>query len=225
MLQRREPQRRDGCVAVDPCRTVTVPRGHPLAMRAIRVVVVLGVATSLAACAATRQRVGGWFGIATPTPTPSATPIAKAASQVYYAGAAGLQVYSKPSVSSKVVGKLALHEKVRRYKLERGYAYVESDKSGVKGWVSNEQLIRRLPGTPTTAAPAPAVSEPDEAVVPAAPSPEEPVAPAAEEPQAPIAAEATETPELPSPTPTSTPVPAGAKPTPRGVAPSIFDPY
>ena len=43
MLQRREPQRRDGCVAVDPCRTVTVPRGHPLAMRVIRVVAVLGL--------------------------------------------------------------------------------------------------------------------------------------------------------------------------------------
>jgi len=189
------------------------------------VVAVLGVVVSLAACAATRQRVGGWFGIGTPTPTPSVTPSATAPPQVYYAGAEGLQVYSKPSESSKVVGKLALHEKVRRYKLERGYAYIESDKSGAKGWVSNAQLIRRLPGVATTAAPAPAAAEPDEAVVPAPPLPEGPVAPVAEEPRAPVAAEATEIPAAPLPTPTSTPVPAGATPTPRGVAPSIFDPY
>ena len=71
MLQRREPQRRDGCVAEDQCRTVTVLRGHPQAVRFIRVVAVLGVAISLAACAATQQRVGGWFGVGTLATGPS----------------------------------------------------------------------------------------------------------------------------------------------------------
>lgn len=172
----------------------------------------------LASCAATQQSVGGWFGATKPTPAPTPQPLPATAAQaprVYYAGIAGLEVYSEPSTSSKVVGALSLHEKVTRTKLDRGYAYVESPKSGVKGWVVNAQLIWRLPGTPTTAAPAPAE-----------PQPEEPAAPAAEEPQAPAAPEATATAPQPMPTATSVPaVPPTAKATPRGPAPSIFDPY
>ena len=123
-------------------------------------------------------------------------------------------MYSEPSTSSKAVGTLPLHEKVTRTKLDRGWAYVESTKSGVAGWVNNARLIWRLP---TTGAQAPAEAQP-----------EEPVAPTGEEPQAPVAPEATApAAELPA-TPTSTPVPA-APPTPkatsRGVAPSIFNPY
>jgi hypothetical protein len=125
---------------------------------------------------------------------------------MYYAGAEGVQVYSEPSASSKIVGKLSLHEKVIRTKLEKGYAYVQSTKSSVKGWVKNADLIQRLPTAPTTGTP----------------SPTSPEAPAAEEltPEA-----ATPAGELP-PTPTSTPVaPAPSTPTRGGVAPSIFNPY
>ena len=187
----------------------------------LRVFVVLSIAAALAGCATVQQRVGGWFGAATPTPTP--TPRAKAAAavapRVYYAGSDGLKVYKGPSASSTVVGKLSLHEKVTRTKLEGGYAYVERA-TGAKGWVNNAQLIRRVP---TAAAPAaPAAAEPE-----AEPEPEAPVAPAAEEPQAPAPPEATATAAEPPPAPTHTPVPAPLKSqaTPRGAAPSIFDAY
>ena len=168
----------------------------------------------LASCASVQHTVGGWFGAATPTPSPA--PETKAAQpRVYYAGAEGLKLYSEPSVSSKVVGSLTLHEKVTRSKVERGYAYVESAKSGVKGWVNNAQLLWRLPTAPTTAAPAPEAQ------------PEEAVAPTGEEPQAPVAPEAAATAAEPTAMPTNTAVAAPRSPTatPRGVAPSIFNPY
>ena len=130
---------------------------------------------------------------------------------MYYAGIEGLKVFGEPSASSKVVGALSLHEKVTRTKLERGYAYVESAKSGMKGWVINAQLLWRLPTAPKTGAPAPVEAQP-----------EEPVAPTGEETPAPVAPEAT-APAAEQP-PTATPVPA-AHPTPPGIAPSIFNPY
>jgi len=170
---------------------------------------------ALAGCAAMQQTFGGWFGAATPTPTPAAqaTPAAAVAPRVYYAGTEGLKVYSEPSTSAKVVGTLSLHEKVTRTRLERGYAYVESAKSAVKGWVNNAQLIWRLPTT--GAAPAPEEAQP-----------EEPATPAAEVPQQPQAPEPTAT--AAEPAPTATPVaaaPPRPKETPPGVAPSIFDAY
>jgi hypothetical protein len=149
-------------------------------------------AVAFAGCATTRESIGGWFGGAAPTPVAEVT-----GPSVYYAGTEGMKVYSEPSGSSKVVGQLSRHEKVTRFKLERGYAYVESD-GGAKGWVNNAQLIWRLPSSPSTAAPtaaAPEVEEPAEA--------------------------------LQEPSPTNTPVPGAPKSqeTPAGVAPSIFDAY
>jgi hypothetical protein len=109
---------------------------------------------------------------------------------------------------------LSLYEKVIRSDLERGYALVESAKSGVKGWVDNAQLVWRLPAAPTTGA---AAEE--------APEPEEP-APATEEPQAPALPEPTPSPAAAFPTaapaPTARPI---SPPTPRPVGPSIFNPY
>lgn len=182
--------------------------------RVLGLVATLSVAIALAGCAAMQQSVGGWFGAATPTATPAPTPAAKGAAagpRVYYTGAE-LKVYSGPSASSKVVGELALHEKVTRSKLERGFAYVESGTSGLKGWVVNAQLIWRLPSEGT--APGGAAAEP------------EPEAPAAEE-EVLEAPEATATSAEAPATPTNTPAaaPPTPKPTPRGVAPSIFDAY
>jgi len=196
-------------------REMPALRCQPPKFRLVRVAVALAVVMCLAGCAAMQQTVGGWFGAATPTAklAPTPTPQAKVAGpRVYYAGAE-LKVYSGPSTSSKVVGELAMHEKVTRSKLERGFAYVESATSDVKGWVVNAQLIWRLPsGAGTTA---PATSEP------------QPEAPAGEEPEAPEAPEATAAPLEPMATPTNTPVSAPPSPqaTPRGVAPSIFNPY
>ena len=200
---------------MDESGTVTALRRPAHGSPTVRVAATFSIIVALAGCAAVQQSVGGWFGAAAPTPTPQMTPVAAVAPRVYYAGVEALKLYSEPSASSKVVGQLSLHEKVTRSKLDRGYAYVESDKSGAKGWVNNAQLLWRLPSAPTTAAPAPAE-----------PQPEEPAAPAAEEPQAPAAPEATATVAEPPPTPTNPPAPtARPKETPHGVAPSIFDPY
>jgi len=185
-------------------------------IRRVRAVAIVVLGILLAGCATIQKSMGGWFGAATPTPAPQATPAAAAqAPRVYYAGVDGLKMYSDPSASSKVVGALPLHEKVTRTQLERGFAFVESAKSGTKGWVKNAQLIWRLPTTPTGAAPAAAEPQPEDTAAPAAETPQEPQAP---EPTA-TAAE---------PAPTATPVPAAparSKQTPAGVAPSIFDAY
>jgi len=184
---------------------------HARNLRMLSGIAALSTALLLASCAAMQQSVGGWFGGTTPTPTatPQTTPAgATQVPRVYYAGSEGLKVYSEASTSSKVVGTLALHEKVTRTRLDRGYAYVESTKSGVKGWVINAQLIWRLPGAPTTGTAAPAE-----------PEPEEPAAPA-EAPQEPQVVEPT-VPAAPPP-PTATRVPQAP---PRGAAPSIFNPY
>ncbi len=110
-----------------------------------------------------------------------------------------------------------------RSKVERGYALVESTKSGVKGWVDNAQLTWRLPTAPSTAAGVEA--QPEEPVAPAAEEqaePEEPVATPGEE--VPSAPEATATEPMPARTPVPT-APPSSLPTPRAVGPSIFNPY
>ena len=186
----------------------------------LRILLVSSVlAVAFAGCAAMQQTFGGWFGAATPTPTPAAqaTPAAAVAPRVYYAGTEGLKVYSEASMSSKVVGTLALHEKVTRTRLDRGYAYVESSKSGVKGWVNNAQLLWRLPSAPTTGTPAAVEPEPQEPAAPAETPPE----PQAVEPPTPAPQGVEPTAPAPPP-PTATPVPQA---TPRGAAPSIFNPY
>ena len=179
-----------------------------------RLAAAVSLALALASCASVQQTIGGWFGAATPTPAP--TPQGKAAGaapRVYFAGTEAVKLYSEPSASSKVIGELSLHEKVTRFKLERGFAYVESAARGLKGWVKNSQLIWRLPSGATTTAPAAAEAEPE--------------GPAAEEAQPPQAPEATATAAEPTAMPTHTPAaaPPSPKETPRGVAPSIFDAY
>jgi hypothetical protein len=186
-------------------------------------VLLLGGAVMLAGCATMQRTVGGWFGATTPTPTPQVAPAAAEAPRVYYAGNEGMKVYSEASASSKVIGQLLLHEKVTRFKLERGWAYVEGAKSGAKGWVNNAQLIWRLPAAKDTgAAPGAEQAQPEEAQ-PEQVQPQEAGPPTGEEPAAPEATPAAE--EVPpAATPTSA-APPGSQATPRGVAPSIFNPY
>jgi Bacterial SH3 domain len=180
--------------------------GRAPGLQVVRAAVALGIAMVLASCAASRESVGGWFGAA-PTPVSAAA----GAPRVYYAAVDGLKVYTEPSTSSKVVGTLSLHERVTRSDLRRGYALVESSRSGVKGWVDNARLLWRVPTAPATSAPAPAEAPP-----------EEPVPPTREEPQAPAAPEATTATVEPSPE--TTPVPAETPPA-STVGPSIFNPY
>ena len=163
-----------------------------------------------------RQTVGGWFGGETPTPTPTAAALGSAAQvQTYYAGIDGLAVFADPSSSSKVIGRLALYEKVSRSRLEHGYAFVSAAK-GLQGWVDNAQLVWRVPAATPATNEAPA-AETGGATggegVPSAPptatgTPATPAVPP--------------TPAAPPPTPEAAPT----APAPgRKLEPSIFDPY
>jgi hypothetical protein len=65
--------------------------------------------------------------------------------ETWYSGRAGLEVRVSNFVTSKVIGRLALYEPVERTKTERGFAQIEAEKSGLKGWVEDAGLIPRLP--------------------------------------------------------------------------------
>jgi hypothetical protein len=70
---------------------------------------------------------------------------AAAKPQVRYSAAAGVALYRKADATSDVVGKLDLHESVLRHQRRAGFAYVTSQRSGLAGWVREQQLIERLP--------------------------------------------------------------------------------
>jgi hypothetical protein len=80
---------------------------------------------------------------ATPEPEPAVQ--GQPAGDPYFAGATDLPVFAEASSTSKVVGRLALHEKVIRSRVDHGYAYVTAERGGLTGWVNNAQLIWRLP--------------------------------------------------------------------------------
>jgi len=171
------------------------------------------------------------------------------AGQVFYSITAGLPVYATTSVSSKVLGRLSLHEKITRTRLEKGYAYVITENRQLEGWVENSRLDWRVPtketpvkvptdeakSTPaqsesTQPEPAPESLAPP-AQVPAVIAPSEsPVPESSEVTTEPVAA----TPPVPqapvtSPEPLKEAPPVPKKLTPTGdnskPAPSIFDSF
>jgi|GEM_PF-1860990 len=79
------------------------------------------------------------------TPFGSSSKDSKAAAQTLYAGLQGLKVYKKPAPSSEVLGKLSLHQKVTRSKVDNGYAYVRVQGGKLEGWVVNSKLLSRVP--------------------------------------------------------------------------------
>ena len=143
----------------------------------------------LSGCAVVRsaeETVSGWFGSADGQAEPSGQVAQKP--QARYSAAAGVALYRNPDESSEVVGKLALYEGVLSYRVEGGFAYVTSEKSGRSGWVRERQLIERLPVTkkPVAEPPPPAAEQPSTQEEPSAqeepraesepPAPEEPPA-------------------------------------------------
>ena len=74
------------------------------------------------------------------------------APRVYYAGISGLKMFSECRVSGSPIAELTLHEKVLRYKMERGFAYVKVVRTGQVGWVKNANLVWQKRG-PSKAAP------------------------------------------------------------------------
>ena len=65
------------------------------------------------------------------------------APRVYYAGVAGLKMFSQSKASGSPIAELPLHAKVLRYKMERGFAYVKAAGTGQVGWVRNCDLVWR----------------------------------------------------------------------------------
>ena len=200
--------------------------------RAVRILVVTA-AVALAGCSGMQKTVGGWFGDDPGSSTQDGT--------VYFAATDGLAMHGDASFSSPVVGRLALHEKVVRTRLQSGYAYVVSDRTGTAGWVDNAQLIWRLPAAPQAAA-APAAAGEPQAAAPADAAPADVAPPAAA--AAPEPAPATDTEPTPPPTadaaPAVPPAPAAAAPAAperapavapaaapasKGATPEIFDPF
>ncbi|MBX3027135.1 hypothetical protein KF840_19720 [bacterium] len=164
----------------------------------------IAMAVTLAGCAS----FGHWFGGA---PEPTATPAAQGG-EVFYSAVAGLTVYAEPSSAAAVVGHLALHERVTRSRIERGYANVTAPGSGLSGWVDNAQLVWRLPTARATATAAPPPPPAEASAAPAA-TPTPAAAPSVAAPAEPSAA-------MPS-TPVSAPTPAKKS----GAEPAILDPF
>ena len=103
----------------------------------------------------------------------------------FFAGVDGLTVRDAPNGSAKVLGELALHQKVIRSKVSGGYALVRVAGGNLSGWVVNSKLLWKLPSSqPVTAESPAAVEQAPEAVAEPPAVVEEPPA-AAEEPPPP----------------------------------------
>ena len=126
---------------------------------------VVAIAIACHGCAGVSPTVDRWLG---------RQPASGASARVFYCAVDGLNVYARPTRTSAVVGRLSLHERVTRSKLEGGYAYVQADRGGLQGWVDNAQLLWRLPAGEAPAEPAAGES--------AEPAPEPDATPAAEAP-------------------------------------------
>lgn len=134
-------------------------------------------------CASARDLLGGMLpGESKPSP--------------YYVEIDSLPVYRTPG--RHVLARLPRNERVLRSRLEKGWAFVRVEATGLEGWVDNSKLAWR----------------PQEA------GGAEPSGALAEEPEAPaLPAEPAAQPE---------PAPGDAKPQQEGetrVPPSVFDPY
>jgi len=105
-----------------------------LSMRYVMAVIAASVLAS--GCSAAKKS-GEWLGFGS-----------KGAAKeegVFYASADGLVLRDAPESSAKIVGTLALHQKVVRSKVTNGYALVRAADGGIAGWVVNAKLLWKLP--------------------------------------------------------------------------------
>ena len=64
--------------------------------------------------------------------------------QVFFAAVEGLKLYPEPQFSDNIITELPLNEKLLRYRIEKGFAYVKVQRTGQKGWVENARLKWRI---------------------------------------------------------------------------------
>ena len=145
----------------------------------VAAVATLVVGLLLVGCAAggsAQRSVGGWIDQI------SGRTAAEGEARVSYAAVNRVKLLSEPDAASAVRGVLTLHEKIRRYQSEGGFAYVEAE-GNLWGWVPESQLVERIPTarTPEAVEPATEESVPTETTpTTEAPSGEVPPAPDAE---------------------------------------------
>ena len=108
-------------------------------------------------------------------PEPARVQARTSAELPYYAGRRNLKVYSAPRRGARVLGTLALHQKVLRSEVQDGYARIRTPDGRKQGWVNNGLLIWRLPAAKRSATAAATVKCPPQ-TAPLA-SPAEPAAP------------------------------------------------
>ena len=68
--------------------------------------------------------------------------------KTYYVGRSDLKLFSEPHSSKTYVAKLPLNEKVMRYKMQKGFAYVKVVSTGQTGWVKNAHLTWKKASSP-----------------------------------------------------------------------------
>ena len=68
--------------------------------------------------------------------------------KTYYVGLSDLKLFSEPHSSKTYVAKLPLNEKVMRYKMQKGFAYVKVVSTGQTGWVKNAHLTWKKASSP-----------------------------------------------------------------------------
>jgi hypothetical protein len=71
--------------------------------------------------------------------------------RVYYVGVPELKLYPQPQSSKEHIAELPLNERLLRYKVERGFAYVKVARTGQAGWVINRCLVWKKTATQETA--------------------------------------------------------------------------
>ena len=67
-----------------------------------------------------------------------------------------MKLYPEPRFSQNTIAELPLNEKVLRSRTEKGFAFVEVERTGQEGWVDNARLkwrIEEQETKPETAAP------------------------------------------------------------------------
>ena len=64
--------------------------------------------------------------------------------QIFYSASEGLKLYPEPRFSQNTITELPLNEKVLRYRVDKGFAYIKVERTGQKGWVDNALLKWRI---------------------------------------------------------------------------------
>jgi hypothetical protein len=110
--------------------------------------------TGCATARSAQTSVGDWID------RTRASAAAEGEPRVSFAAEDHVRVHTEPDATSAVKGELTLHEKIRRYQSDGGFAFVET-RGELWGWVRESQLALRIPqSSPQAAEPAPAEVQP-----------------------------------------------------------------